>query len=181
MANSLFVKKQGQGTPLVLLHGWGWNSAIWEPLVPELSKYYQVVMLDLPGFGQSPLEIDDYTFASIAPLVLECVPDKAIWLGWSLGGMLAFWLAINSPENVEKLITVSASPRFTEDSDWPGVALRTLNRFANALTSQYEKTMTDFLELQLRGSPQYDTLFPELRAKLFAHGTPEMKALHKVV
>jgi pimeloyl-[acyl-carrier protein] methyl ester esterase len=177
MASSLYVKRQGKGTPLVLLHGWGWNSAIWEPLVPALSQYYQLVMIDLPGFGQSPLEISDYTFASIAPLLLEAVPEKAHWLGWSLGGMLAFWIAINYPEKVEKLITVSASPRFAEESDWPGVALPTLNRFANSLTTNYEKTMTDFLELQLRGSPQYDTLFPELRAKLFSEGSSDMQAL----
>jgi pimeloyl-[acyl-carrier protein] methyl ester esterase len=177
MTSSLYVKKLGEGSPLVLLHGWGWNSAIWEPLVPALSQYYQLVMIDLPGYGQSPLEITDYSYASIAKLILEVVPEKAHWLGWSLGGMLAFWIAINYPEKVEKLITVSASPRFVEDTDWPGVPLPTLNRFANSLSSYYEKTMTDFLELQLRGSPQYDTLFPELRTKLLSQGTPDMKAL----
>jgi pimeloyl-[acyl-carrier protein] methyl ester esterase len=177
MTGSLYVKRHGKGTPLVLLHGWGWNSAIWEPLIPGLSQYYQLVMIDLPGYGQSPLDISDYTYASIADLLLEAVPEKAHWLGWSLGGMQAIWLAINYPENVEKLITVSAAPRFIEDTDWPGVPLPTLNRFANSLSSHYEKTMTDFLELQLRGSPQYDTLFPELRVKLLSQGSPDMKAL----
>lgn len=89
MAATLYHKTIGIGPKLVMLHGWGFNSAIWEPLIPKLSEYFQLVLIDLPGFGLSSLSIPEYRFELIAPLLLETVADEAVWLGWSLGG---YWL-----------------------------------------------------------------------------------------
>jgi pimeloyl-[acyl-carrier protein] methyl ester esterase len=176
MKTSLYFKRIGQGPTLVLLHGWGWSSEIWGPLIPQLSQRFQLVLIDLPGFGKSPLCVTDYSFETIAPTLFECVPEKAIWLGWSLGGMLAWWLAINFPEKISKIITVAASPRFVSDADWPGVASPTLLRFAESLENNYEKTLSDFLELQLRGSANYKILLENLQQQVEAL-PPEIKAL----
>jgi pimeloyl-[acyl-carrier protein] methyl ester esterase len=176
MKTSLYFKHIGQGPALVLLHGWGWSSEIWEPLIPQLSQRFQLILIDLPGFGKSPLNISHYTFEAIAPLLFECVPEQAIWLGWSLGGMLAWWLAITYPEKISKLITVAASPRFVSDAEWPGVSAITLLGFAESLKNNYEKTLTDFLELQLRGSANYKILLEKLQQQVKTT-PPEMKAL----
>jgi pimeloyl-[acyl-carrier protein] methyl ester esterase len=153
MNTRLYHRIIGHGEPLVLLHGWGWSSSIWEPLIPLLSQYFQVVMIDLPGFGQSQLNIDAYTIEKIAPLLINIVPDPAYWLGWSLGGMLAWELALHFPLQVKKLVTVAASPQFLASADWPGVTAATLQKFADSLADDYKKTLLDFLTLQLRGNP----------------------------
>jgi pimeloyl-[acyl-carrier protein] methyl ester esterase len=172
----LYHEKTGNGPPLALLHGWGWSSEIWQPLVPQLSEYYQLVLIDLPGFGKSPLTFDEYSYENIVLQLLEIVPEKTTWLGWSLGGMIAYWIALHHPERVEKLITVAATPRFLEDDNWPGMASTTLEKFGVQLNTDYEKTVIDFLQLQLRGTQNYDALFLELKTKLLAH-KPALSAL----
>jgi pimeloyl-[acyl-carrier protein] methyl ester esterase len=176
MAAKIYHKRVGQGPVLVLLHGWGWSSGIWGPLVPILSQSYQLVLVDLPGFGKSPLALPAYTFAQIAPLLLEIVPEPAAWLGWSLGGSLAFWLGLNYPRQVTRLITVTSTPRFLEAPDWPGMAPATLTKFADDLETDFEKTLTDFLKLQLRGAHDYTKIFPELHTQLFS-SLPQPAAL----
>ena len=115
-------------------------------------RKFQLFLIDLPGFGKSPLLTDDYTFENIISLIFKHVPEKAAWLGWSLGGMIAWWAAIHYPEKVTRLITIASTPKFMSDSNWPGVSEVTLEKFSAALTTNYEKTLQDFLALQLRGS-----------------------------
>ncbi|MDR3477332.1 MAG: pimeloyl-ACP methyl ester esterase BioH [Gammaproteobacteria bacterium] len=174
---TLNLKIIGNGPPLILLHGWGWHSLVWQPLVPLLSQHYQLFMIDLPGFGESPLLIDHYDFDSITSVIFDLVPEKATWLGWSLGGMVAWWVAIHHPEKINSLVTLAASPRFTQDENWPGIAVPTLNKFADSLLQHYEQTLTDFLELQLRGSKQDPALFEELKTLMFSVKKPDLAAL----
>src|SRR5688572_28462426 len=94
---------RGQGFPLVLLHGWGFNSNIWQPLIPQLENKYQLFLIDLPGFGKSE-SILNYSFDYIIPNLLAKTPKEAYWLGWSLGGLIAMAIAIHSPLRVKKLI-----------------------------------------------------------------------------
>lgn len=163
MSNLLHLTVVGKGIPLVLLHGWGWHSGIWSPLVPHLSDKFQLFMPDLPGFGKSPDLTKQYTYDEIALSLFERVPEKAIWLGWSLGGMIAWWVAIHYPEKVTQLVTIAASPKFIHDDSWPGVSQQTLNRFSHQLVNHYEKTWNDFLALQLRGSAKNQALMTELK------------------
>jgi pimeloyl-[acyl-carrier protein] methyl ester esterase len=175
MEKSIHLEIIGTGKPLILLHGWGWHSGIWKPLIPQLAEHYQLFLIDLPGCGKSPLTITDYSFESIANLIFSVVPNSAAWLGWSLGGMLAWWVAIHYPEKIKFLTTVAASPRFMQDQDWPGVTIPTIEKFSAALETQYETTLVDFLELQLRGSPNAAALFSMLKETLLS-GTKKQTA-----
>lgn len=174
---SISVDVIGHGQPLVFLHGWGWNSEIWQPLIPQLVKNYQVFLIDLPGFGKSPLLTNDYTFEALVPEILAKTPPNAAWVGWSLGGLFSLWIAIHFPERVSHLITIASSPRFVRDTNWPGVELATLEKFSNLLMVDYKKTLRDFLELQLRGSPQKEELFSLLEKKIFISNETSLKAL----
>ncbi|MGL6118711.1 alpha/beta fold hydrolase, partial [Plesiomonas sp.] len=52
--SKLYWQQQGQGErDIVLLHGWGLNAEVWQPLVAELSSHYRVHTVDLPGYGRS--------------------------------------------------------------------------------------------------------------------------------
>jgi pimeloyl-[acyl-carrier protein] methyl ester esterase len=174
---ALHIQTLGKGAPLVMLHGWGWHAGIWVPLVSELASHYQLFLVDLPGCGKSPLLTPAYTFDAIAAQLFSCIPDQAHWLGWSLGGMLAWWVAIHHPEKITKFITVASSPCFVETADWPGVKIETLEKFGSLLIAQPENTLLDFLELQLRGTPNSAVLFSQLKTELMQRNAPHQEAL----
>lgn len=173
--NKLHIDIIGRpGHPLVLLHGWGWHSRVWAPLLPQLQQHFQLFLIDLPGAGLSEPLTGDYTFATIAPMLLEKIPERAAWLGWSLGGLFAMDLAIRFPERVSHLITIASTPRFTRDLDWPGIERQTLEKFSTLLIQDQQKTLHDFLELQLRGSPNRDALFAELKEITATNSLPTL-------
>src|ERR1700761_5319844 len=55
MSSSLAYTRSGSGAPLVLLHGIGLNRQSWNPVVPALARQFDVIAVDLPGFGDSAL------------------------------------------------------------------------------------------------------------------------------
>jgi len=144
-------KVLGQGPALILLHGWGVNAAVWQPISEQLSGHFSLYLVDLPGFGDSaPLE--EYSLRSITEAILQVVPDSAVWCGWSLGGLIATYAAINYPQRVNKLIQVSSSIKFVAESQWPGVDASLFNNFLLGLQNNPQKTLTRFIALQAMGS-----------------------------
>ena len=74
--------------PILLVHGWGIDSQIWQTLPQQLSQFADVLTLDLPGFGQS-LPLEDYSQASLIRWMAEVLPERCYLLGLSLGRMLS--------------------------------------------------------------------------------------------
>lgn len=141
----------GSGKNLVLVHGWGATSAIWSPVVKQLSAHYCLHLVDLPGVSHQP-ELNDYSLEKIADTLLEKLPDNAIWCGWSLGGLIATYIASNFPERVEKLIQVCSSLKFVEDESWLGMKEEVFGLFKVGMSLQPKKTLNRFLSLQTMGS-----------------------------
>ena len=77
---------------LVLLHGWGLNAEVWHCIQEELASHFTLHLVDLPGFGRSR-GFGAMTLDEMARQVLEHAPQKAVWLGWSLGGLVASQIA----------------------------------------------------------------------------------------
>ncbi len=176
-SNTLHCEIIGSGKPLILLHGWGWNSAIWQPIIPQLAESFQLFLIDLPGCGKSPLLSKDYTIEEIATQLFAVVPEQASWLGWSLGGMIAWWIALHYPEKVNRLITVASTPKFVADPNWPGIQPSVLDQFKSALIHDYQQTLNDFLDLQLRGAEKRHELLLGLQTQLLQGPTPAISAL----
>lgn len=106
--------------PVVLIHGWGLNSAVWQPLITQLTAEFKacfhIITVDLPGFGANhDKKIQPYSLASVAKQIEQVIEQPAIYLGWSLGGLVATEMALVYPEKVLGLITVASSPRFLEE------------------------------------------------------------------
>ena len=115
MSEKLKIEVRGQGPELVLLHGWAMHSGIWGGLVDVLATGFRVHLVDLPGHGINrhiPLSRD---LDELACMILSSVP-QAIWMGWSLGGLVTLAAALAQPEKVQKAILVSATPSFSEKS-----------------------------------------------------------------
>ncbi|NEX18325.1 MAG: pimeloyl-[acyl-carrier protein] methyl ester esterase [Halochromatium sp.] len=81
---------------LVLLHGWGMNNAVWDALPATLTDRFQLHPIELPGHGQAPFEPEWRDLPDWADAVLAQAPDQAIWLGWSLGALVALQAALQT-------------------------------------------------------------------------------------
>ncbi|HET6654891.1 MAG TPA: pimeloyl-ACP methyl ester esterase BioH [Gammaproteobacteria bacterium] len=173
---SLHVETAGSGPPLVLLHGWGLHAGVWNETIPALSQHYRCIAIDLPGHGESPVvEGDVYAWAEACR---AAAPKGAIWLGWSLGGMIALAAALQAPADIAGLLLVSTTPRFVTAPDWPhAMAPETLSKFAAELKSDWRGTVEDFLVLQTLGAATGRVALRTLRQEVFARGTPEPAGL----
>jgi pimeloyl-[acyl-carrier protein] methyl ester esterase len=143
------VKIHGDGAPLVLFHGWGFDSKIWMSLIPLLNtdiKSYRLYLVDLPGFGGTSY-MDWLTFKDE---LLPLLPTEFAILGWSMGGLYATRLAIEEPNRVIQLINVASSPRFINDRDWIGIDNEVFNLFYNQLLENPKQTRIDFVKNQLK-------------------------------
>jgi len=178
MKNSLFIKKTGQGPNLVLLHGWGLHGDIFEPVLHLFEEYFQVHVLDLPGFGRSVCDNETYDLDYVLKKVLDVVPNNAYYLGWSLGGMLGMALAIRFPKKVKGLISVAATPRFIKSEDWPtAMQAETLDGFQQQLVEDFRGTLIRFLAIQTLGSQTQQQDIQYLKDITFRFGEPAPKAL----
>lgn len=119
------IHSYGKGFPLVFFHGWGFDSQIWLPLVSKLSMDYQLILVDLPGFGHSSIMDWD----SFKELLMAQLPHQFALIGWSMGGLYAMRLAVEEPGRVDYLVNVTSSPRFLNSDLWPGVSLDVFKRF----------------------------------------------------
>lgn len=175
----LHVHIEGAGADLVLLHGWGLNSAIWDGLAAQFAQAYRLHRIDLPGHGRSqwttgsPTRLDDFARA-----VARYIPRGATVLGWSLGGIVALRLAKLLPERITRLVLVSTTPRFVTGHDWSaGMMPTVLANFGAHLRNDFRGTVQDFLALQVRGGERELASLRELRQRLHAGGLPEPAAL----
>lgn len=101
-----------KGEPLILLHGIGAASDIWEPLFPMCLNNYFTFALDFPGFGQSeeikPVIVPD-NFVEVVDYITQIHNiDRAILIGHSMGGLVAAAYASQEPEKVAKLVLIDS-------------------------------------------------------------------------
>ena len=138
---------------LVLLHGWGMSSSVWQTVLPLLEEHFRLTLIDLPGLGKSPALEPEFTVDAAVDALLDVAPERAHWLGWSLGGQLAVAAAAKAPTRISALVTVASNPCFVARNDWmSAMATDTYNGFKDALNDNPTKTLTRFIMLQTQGA-----------------------------
>lgn len=173
----LATELRGEGRDLVMLHGWGMNSAVWCGFADELAANYRVTLIDLPGHGHSPFN-GQLALADWAEDCLAVAPDSAVWLGWSLGSMVALQAAHQAPTRVSGLLMLAGMPRFVQAQDWPhAMAPRTLDLFIQALGDDHRGTLERFLALQMLGSDLAKETLRSLKQRLHERPDPQPEAL----
>jgi 3-oxoadipate enol-lactonase len=104
----------GTGEPVLLIHGLGSRLEDWELQVPLFSQKHRVIAVDLRGHGASAKPPGPYSmslFARDVRGVLEAARTGPVHVvGLSLGGMVAFQLAVDAPETVRSLVIVNSAP-----------------------------------------------------------------------
>ena len=105
--------EQGQGQPLILLHGNGESCDYFEHQIAYFSKQYHIIALDTRGHGQSPRGEKPFTIKQFAEDLHDFLDEKgiekALILGFSDGGNIALTFALKYPERVEKMIVNGAN------------------------------------------------------------------------
>ncbi|MCR9016950.1 alpha/beta fold hydrolase [Aquiflexum gelatinilyticum] len=87
----------GKGNPIILIHGFCESKEMWITHSKELAKSHTVYCIDLPGFGESPLEQDNITLEEVAVILHDWIEEEGIQnpavIGHSLGGYVALAMA----------------------------------------------------------------------------------------
>lgn len=100
---------------VLLLHGFLGDQHIWDPLLSELSKCFNIITLDLPGHGKTPCEGEILTMGIMADLVLNTINELDLKtfhiVGHSMGGYIGLELLDNYPDRVESLTLLNSTAK----------------------------------------------------------------------
>lgn len=174
----LWHERLGSGPDLVLVHGWGLHGGIWGELPERLAQHFRVTTLDLPGHGRSRAAGESFSLSTFTDRVAALCDTPAIWLGWSLGGLVALNAALSHPQKVAKLVLVGTTPKFVQSPEWPhAMPAEVFADFACSLTQDFRATLLRFLSLQVGNNETARALLKQLRAEMYAHGEPLPEAL----
>jgi len=172
------IKSGNSGEHISLLHGWGFNGAIWEETAHMLAKNAQINCIDLPGHGSSPMPANDYNIEILADLIAETLPEQGNVIGWSLGGMIAMQIALRHPQKIRRLILVGSVARFVRDDDWRyAISTEILQEFSESLSNDIQQTLQRFVALQIMGSDESRVILRKLRELMNSNEAPHPAAL----
>lgn len=119
----LHFKTAGTGPPLLMLHGFTGSSENWIVHLPVLARQFQVITVDVLGHGRSPspTDITPYRMDNVAQSIIQIIQKLGTGpvnlLGYSMGGRLAFYIAVHYPEIVQRLILESSSPGLADAAE----------------------------------------------------------------
>lgn len=117
--SSIFVRRKGEGAPLLLLHGFPETHLMWHAIAPALAQEFSVVCADLRGYGASgkPMSSDDH-----APYAKRAMGQDMIAImeelgfprfsvaGHDRGGRVAYRMALDFPDRIERLAVLDIVP-----------------------------------------------------------------------
>ena len=174
----MHITTHGHGPDIALIHGWAMHGGIFHALAERLAERCRVHVVDLPGHGLSQSSEPGFELADLVYRLQRLLPPS-IWVGWSLGGLIALAAAVTGP-GLRGLALIGASPRFVLDQDWPhAVDLAVFQQFQQDLQADYEGTLERFLALEMHGDENAVLGLRELKARLFERGRPDPKILEQ--
>ncbi len=104
----------GSGYPLVFLHGWPQTWYEWRKIIPSVGEHFAVIAPDLRGLGDSECPVTGYDKRTLASDIYQLVTalgyDKIGLTGHDWGGTVAYYLAYDHPELVERLLILESTP-----------------------------------------------------------------------
>jgi pimeloyl-ACP methyl ester carboxylesterase len=161
---NLYYETYGAGSPMILLHGGLGSGEMFGPILPTLADHHRVIVVDLQGHGRTadidrPIDLrlmaDD-----IAALIDHLSLDQPDVVGYSLGGGVAFQVAIKYPEKIGRLVSASANIR--RDAIYPEMLQQ--QGQVSAAAAEFMKD-TPMYELYQRVAPRPED-FPQLLDKI---------------
>jgi pimeloyl-ACP methyl ester carboxylesterase len=104
----IYYEVEGEGHPLLLIHGGLGSLRMWDDQVSAFAERYRVIRYDTRGFGRTETDEVEFTNRGDAAAVLDHVGAASAYVvGQSRGGMIALDLALDQPERVDALVSVA--------------------------------------------------------------------------
>ncbi|WP_386082195.1 alpha/beta fold hydrolase [Vreelandella sp. F11] len=151
---------------LILLSGWGVDQRIWQPLEAHwpnhLAAHLTIQAVDWPGYGDTPALGTNATLAELAKEMAGPLASDAVWIGWSLGGLLAAALLEELPPP-RGVILLGAGNTFCATD---GVTSVELSAFRRAFQRDPTATWQHFLRWQAQGEPSPRQAYRQLHELL---------------
>lgn len=160
---------------LIMLHGWGMNSFVFDPLRRQLAAR-DVLLPALPGYPGSPWQARFDFERQLERMAADLPPGRL--LGWSLGGTYAIELAARYPHKFCALTLVACNPCFVAGEGWRcAVEASVFDAFGEALERDRARALQRFIALQLQGEARARTLSRSLSEGLAEAGVPDSAVL----
>jgi len=177
MPDDFRIITRGQGPDLVLLHGWGMHSGIWGRIADVLATEFRVNLVDLPGHGVNARIPLSRNLNDVAGSIMAELPS-AIWVGWSLGGLVTLAAALEQPEKVQKMVMVAATPSFSKRPDWDcGADKQSQQDFSDGLENDFAGTLNQFC-LKTFGASWLEDSLHRLGVSSIIDNVPSKQVLH---
>lgn len=147
----LHYEEHGEGTPLVLLHGACESSSFWKAQIEELQEKHHLILLDLPGHGQSARLGDEVSIPLYSMILREVVQgldlDSPFLIGHSMGGAIAMTVAVEAPKLLGGLVLANT-----------GAKLGVLSEILAGLETDYAATIQTIIAPRELGAAHADSL-----------------------
>jgi pimeloyl-[acyl-carrier protein] methyl ester esterase len=146
--------------PMMFVHGWGQSASIW---FEQRQQFAGAIFTNLPGHGGAA----DAPSGTWRDALAEQMPaSPCILIGWSLGGLLALDMVLQSPERIAGLVLVSSTPCFRQRPDWlHGCDSETFSAFEQGIHApdkERNRVMSRFFSLILHGDELPRSAFNQL-------------------
>jgi len=158
----LYFEDLGEGTPVVLIHGWPLSGRSWENQIgPLIAAGYRVITYDRRGFGWSSQPWNGYeydTFAADLNSLIEHLDlEQAVLVGFSMGGgEVARYLSTYGSGRISKAVLAGAvTPYMFKSDDNPdgGLDDATIAQFEGGVTGERLGFLDDFTKMFFQGGP----------------------------
>jgi pimeloyl-ACP methyl ester carboxylesterase len=160
----MYYEVYGKGKPIVLLHGSFMSIPLnWSHIIPLLAKDRKVIVAEMQGHGRTKDVTRELSYEGMADdvsgLLKHLKVDSADILGYSMGGGVAFQIAVRHPEQVRRLVVLSGS--YTHDGWWPDVE----DSFATMTADMFKGSSIEKEYGRLGNDPAH---FPEFFKKVMS-------------
>src|SRR4029079_17702051 len=135
---------------IVLLHGWGMRPAVFARLAALRVARSAVHALPLPGHHETPSP-SPYDVDALAAVLADLAPPACSIVGWALGAQGALAWARTRPEQVDRLVLMSATPCFVQRCDWrPAMPVAVFEAFSRAVREGPAAAVRGFVKVQVQ-------------------------------
>ncbi len=175
----IYFQDQGEGQPILLVHGWICSSKFWQKNIPGLANEFRVVAVDLRGHGNSSKALTGHTLRQYARDVRVLIEhlglQSVVLVGWSMGGpvVLSYCEQYARDTRLQALALVDTAPFPFSPAEWNSHPLKNYNYdgmnamfaaykanprgFATAFTTRMHKQMPSDAELEWMVAEQMKT------------------------
>lgn len=165
----MYYELAGSGEPVLFIPGLGATCRLWDPIIPELSRDYSLILPDNRGVGKSVAKRPLKTLRDLSSDLLELLDtlqlERAHVVGISFGGVIAQSLAVDHPGRVDRLVLMSTTHRF-------GPYLRQIAMLLGHTLRKFPlKLFLETMELLGTGPTYFDAKIDEIQANIKARNS----------